>query len=226
MITLDPYILEQNSYHQIPVADRWIFNKLSVAEVMGLKCGPAGTFMTSADDVVIRPIMNLAGFGTGGVFRQKIPPGLRNRGDDFIYPAMYPGHFWVEYYSGPVQYVEYVNDVAVASSVGAETDPGYWAFAETATLLPLPEVFTGISHYMTAEFKGGVLIEVTPRHSPGNARQSTIDAHMLLDPEYDATGIPLGLTDMTRVVVPMPGGPPGWRWEHVEESRRAWEMYP
>ena len=213
MITAEPYLYDRQLYHMLPQEDRWCVNKLALAERLGYVCGPSGT-NTPPGDYIIRPIMNLAGMGTGGVFRHHTP---MNGTNDHIPAAGYPGHFWCEEFKGNHKFVEYINDVAVRGSTGVERGL-LWEFTEDTVLLPLPEVVRGISRYSLAEYKGGKLIEYSTRHIANCASQGTIDDYKTIDPSYAPTGVVLGLTDLRKVPFP----PNGWTWEDVEEGRRPW----
>jgi len=230
MITLPPYILERDAYHLTPVIDRWIFNKLQVAERMGYECGPAGTWFTP-QDVIVRPIMNLAGMGTGGVYPRTLPVGGpdADREGSFIAGKHHPGHCWVEKFTGAWEFATYINDVAIGGCSGApdqsqDGNPNHFIFTELDPgLLPaLPVEFHGLSRYMMAEFRGGNVLEVAPRSYVMNMRQYVIDDYLTIDPSYTVKAGQLGLTDMLKVDI----GNGGYRWSSMEETRRPFVNNP
>ena len=53
-----------DSYVKYPKHRKW-FNKLWLAEMLGYKCGPAGTDIPEDGVYVVRPIYNLGGMGAG-----------------------------------------------------------------------------------------------------------------------------------------------------------------
>lgn len=220
MLMFEPYVFDSQIYSIVPIEDRWVFNKLALSERLGYVCGPSGT-NAPAGDFVIRPIMNLAGMGTGGVFQHSTPLVRGKPVNDFIPAAKYPGHFWCEEFGGDQQFVEYIGDVPVASTVGklgrtimrfTEVDP------DTAPLLPA--ILRNYSHYGLAEFVGGNLIEFSPRHIATCARQSSIDNYRTLDPQYNPQSLKFGFTDMRRV----PFEPDGWTWEEIEATRQPFTL--
>ena len=230
MITLPPYILERDAYHLTPVADRWIFNKLQVAERMGYACGPAGTWFTP-QDVIVRPIMNLSGMGTGGVYSRTLPVGGpdQDRQGSFIAGKHHPGHCWVEKFTGAWVYASYINDVCIGATTASPDlsqggNPNHFIFSEIdpGSLPALPAPFLGISRYMMAEFRGGNLIEVGPRMFDLNMRQVVIDDYLTIDSGYTVKAGQMGLTDLLKVDI----NNNGYRWEHMEETRRPFVNNP
>ena len=97
---------DADSYTLYP-KERWIYNKLLIAESQGLLCGPHG-IEPPRYPVFSKPMMNLKGMGVGSV-------ALHSEQD---YSAHYaPGHMWMEFLSG-----EHVStDVAVRAGV-----PVWW----------------------------------------------------------------------------------------------------
>ena len=89
-----------DSYVKYPKHRKW-FNKLWLAEMLGYKCGPAGTDIPEDGVYVVRPIYNLGGMGAGA----KV---VELKKDD--YTSVPPGYFWCEYfndlhYSGNYRFV-------------------------------------------------------------------------------------------------------------------------
>ena len=53
-----------DAYVKYPNHRKW-FNKLWLSEMLGYKCGPAGTDIPEDGTYVVRPIYNLGGMGAG-----------------------------------------------------------------------------------------------------------------------------------------------------------------
>ena len=225
MITLPPYIFDYDSYHQASVTDRWIFNKLSVAERLGHQCGPIGTRPSAQLDVIVRPQMNIFGEGRGGFYQYDEWPFAA--WDNA--PNANPGYFWCERFTGRHAYTQFIDDVARWCSysepytlavnqrwVGVE-DPG---LTEAPTL---PAALQGVSKHLFVESIGGNILEVSPRLGMSGARQVAIDEYKLIDPSYvPPTDIEFGLVDAK--IMPDVAG--GFRWETIESSRRPFTVDP
>lgn len=220
MITMKPYVFDNQIYKTIPLNKRWVFNKLSLSERLGYVCGPSGT-NAPAGDFIIRPIMNLAGMGTGGVFSHTTPIVHGIPVNDHVPAAGFPGHFWCQKFVGDHQFVEYINDVPQASTIGVlngidllftEVDP--------ATAPLLPGILQGYSRYALGEFIDGKLIEYSPRHISDCARQSSVDDYRTIDSTYDPQFLKFGFTDMRQIPFP----PNGFTWEDIESSRRPFTL--
>ncbi len=217
MITLEPYVHDKDIYRDFPDADKWVFNKLRLSEMLGYKCGPSGT-NTDVGTYIIRPIMNLAGMGTGGIFMHNTPAGPGGGpSNDHIPGADYPGHFWCEAFGGSHVFTEYVNDLPVRGTESLATGDRR-VFNEISILPELPLSLRGISRYSLAEFIGGNLIEYSPRHISSCAHQDSIDDYRTIESSYNPSHIQFGIVDMLRV----PFGKGGWTWLDIEESRRPW----
>lgn len=219
MITLEPYVFDNVIYPNFPDEHRWVFNKLRLSEKMGYDCGPSGT-NTNVGRYIIRPIMNLAGMGTGGIFAHTTPVGPGGGPVNDHIPAVgFPGHFWCEQFVGPHVFCEYVNDVAVRgteSVTGGVSD--ILIFTQITVLPALPVLLQGVSRYAVAEFIDGNLIEYSPRHISTCASQESIDDYRTIDPLYNPTHVKFGFTNMRKV----PFGMDGYTWEEIEVSRQPW----
>ena len=79
-----------DAYVKYPNHRKW-FNKLWLSEMLGYKCGPAGTDIPEDGTYVVRPIYNLGGMGAGAEVVQL-------KKDD--YTTVRPGYFWCEYFDG------------------------------------------------------------------------------------------------------------------------------
>jgi len=217
VIITEPYLNEYQLYHMLPQPDRWIFNKLTIAERMGYTCGPVGTTPENRGRYMVRPMMNISGMGNGGFFlRDTTQPGTRAIEKDMV-PNANPGYFWSEVFTGHHNWTSYINDVPVYGTIGIRSENGM-VFQDdpglTETIL-MPDIFKGISRYMMAEHIDGNLIEISPRHTSGYARQETIDDYRVIDPSYDPF-VEFGLADWK--LIDDPSG--GKRWVEVAGTRR------
>lgn len=224
MITLPPYIYDRDSYLQVPVADRWIFNKLALAEKFGYTCGPIGTHPSVQTDVILRPQMNIFGMGRGGFLEYDTWPFAPW---DHA-PNANPGYFWCEQFTGLHTYTCLVDDVVRYNSHNSAPYTyavnQQWIGVEDPTLANVPTIpasLNGISKYLYVEAIDGNIIEVAPRHSPMGVRQVIVDEYKLIDPSYvipvDAE---FGMFDMK--IMPDIAG--GLRWATVEGSRRPFTI--
>jgi len=219
MITAEPYLNEYQLYHMLPIEDRWIFNKLTVAERMGYVCGPVGTTPDTRGKYIVRPIMSISGMGNGGFFlRDTTQPGTAGIDKDQT-PNANPGYFWVEEFTGHHNWTSYINDVPMYGTVGIRNgnDIKFTDDTNLTESIPLPDIFKGISRYMMLEHIGGNVIEISPRHTSGYARQETVDDYLIIDPNYDPY-IEFGLTDWE--LADDPAG--GKRWVSIETTRKPY----
>jgi hypothetical protein len=97
---------DADSYRMFP-AQRWVYNKLLIAETQGIAHGPHG-IMPDRFPVFSKPIYNLRGMGTGSQIL-RTPEEYQRR--------LQPGHMWMEYLVG-----EHVSsDVALVDG-----QPAWW----------------------------------------------------------------------------------------------------
>ena len=216
MTTLPPYIYDRDSYHALPQADRWIMNKLALAERLGHVCGPIGTRPAVQAEVIVRPQMNIYGEGRGGFYAYDTWPFAAW---DHV-PNANPGYFWCERFAGNHAYTGFVDDVAMHCSYSLPYTLAVnqrWNGIEDLAEAPvLPAVLQGISKYLFVESIGGKIIEVSPRLSMQGARQKYIDAYKLIDPTWiEPNDLGFGLVGMR--MKPEPAG--GFAWKLDESTR-------
>jgi len=228
MIIQPPYAYDTQVYHKLPIKDRWIMNKLALAERIGHSCGPTGT-LPSEGTFCIRPIMNMYGGGRGGFFKANGSDGRNN----------IPGYFWCGWFDGPHIWVQYINDKPVTYSKSfIINDVMTCKKVETnlATVEklapPLPECLRGISRYMMIESLGDKIIEASPRLMASSAFEWIVDDYKQFDPNYspedENSSFRLGQSDMERLPMTwkLPDGRilKGWKWSpEVDNNRRPIE---
>lgn len=77
--------IDDAAAYKLHPAERWVYNKLLVAESQGLVCGPHG-MTPPAFPVFSKPIMNMRGMGTGGRVLRSLADYRRRQE---------PGHMWM-----------------------------------------------------------------------------------------------------------------------------------
>jgi len=158
MIDLPADIEERAAYPLVDRADRWIFNKLRLAERLGYSCGPSGVD-APAGTYCLRPVMNLAGNSMGGtlkVIADGTPESL---------PYL-PGYFWVTWFNGEHRWTDYTDDVPVYECYGTVSGRRLdYDYRTTGFGAPaLPPFLQGLSKHLVVESIGNKIIEVAPRH--------------------------------------------------------------
>lgn len=159
MIDLDKDIEDRAAYPLVEQRERWIFNKLTLAERLGYLCGPSGVD-APAGTYCIRPVMNVAGMGIGGVLKAKTDGRVEGL------PYM-PGYFWCQWFEGEHRWTIYTDDVPLDecygdSSLGDRFD--YEWRTSNFGAPPLPVFLQGISKHLMVETIGDHIIEISPRH--------------------------------------------------------------
>lgn len=161
MIDLPADIEDRAAYPLVAEDERWIFNKLILAEKLGHRCGPAGT-AAPRGVYCVRPVMNCSGMGHGGVLKAKTD-GVT----DLPFQA---GYFWCEWFEGVHGWTDFTNDVATDEAIGT---PGRDRFDYTPHVAgqpfvfdTLPVILQGLSTNLLVEHIDGNIIEVSPRHMP------------------------------------------------------------
>jgi len=208
MNTYHPYKDDRDLWHMMPVEDRWIMNKLNVAVVQGIDAAPVGVRIIKPGAYCIRPIMNTAGRGTGGVTKFN----AINTQQGVTQPDYTPGWFWTPWLDGHHAWTEYINNTPVRQTGGYEVN-GYLRSKEENPDIQLPEVFHNISRYMMAENIDGVIIEVSPRHMATIPSQITIDDYKTINPDY--TGLKLNnVLDLRKI-----GNDTEFYWDPVKVDK-------
>jgi len=161
MMNLDKNIDDRYSYPLCPQEHRWIYNKLSVAEMFGYYCGPSGTPITKPGFYCIRPIMNSAGDGIGGFLKFH----ARQTQTGITQPEYKPGYFWMEWFDGWVGWTDFTNDEPVYEHGGRIfNNELILQLTPPISLTELPEQLRGISKHLVVQHIGGKIIEASPRH--------------------------------------------------------------
>lgn len=158
MIDLDKDIEDRASYPLVEQRERWVYNKLTLAQRLGYLCGPSGVD-APAGVYCIRPTLNLAGNGMGGVLK------ARSDGTPESLPYL-PGYFWCRWFNGEHRWTDYTDDVAIHECYGTEVGRrlDYEYRTDNFGAPALPAFLQGVSKHLLVESIGDKIIEVSPRH--------------------------------------------------------------
>lgn len=144
--------------------DLWVYNKLQIAKLQGLACGPAGVPVPYTGQYIVRPIMNFSGMGIKAEIKTLVDNDCHN---------IEPGMFWCELLQGDHISVDY-NYGAPVQGYRAYRDnnnPLYmfnkWTRIKSFPIIP-PFLWNISNKYSTIniEFIGNKVIEVHLRGSP------------------------------------------------------------
>jgi len=177
MITLPPYISEWEAYVSLPPEDRWIFNKIQLAERLGYVTLPTG-LRYHPGTYCVRPIMNLEGGARGG-FRK-----ITLDKEDFIQGS--PGYCVTPWLSGWRHWHMFVDDVCWYSQRTVQIVGEIEHMEELEPCMQLPHALQGISRYMIVETLGDTIIDVGPRHMTEEAHDEVVKDYQQFDPNYEA----------------------------------------
>lgn len=203
----NPYLDDRDIWPLLPNEDRWIMNKMEVALTQGIEAAPVGVRIKKQGTYCLRHIMNMAGRGIGGVIKFE----AKNTQQGILQPDYRPATFWTPWLDGHHTWTEYIDDVPVRQSGGYEKNGRLDSYEETPSV-QLPEVFHGISRYMTTESIDGVIIEVSPRHMAAMPSAITIRDYRQFVPDYK--GLPL--SDSKDLIKVEDEDGQGFRWKPVD----------
>jgi len=170
MFALPQYEYEAYLYPMVPVEHRWLFNKLQVAERLGLHCGPCGVPIWKEGSYCVRPIMSIRGCGTGGWYR------FDSDGSRYSNPEYRAGWFWMPWYEGRHLWTEYIDDEPFRQA-GGTMDGDILRWERSYDFIELPDALKGLSKYMTVESIGGNIVEAAPKHLADN-KDSLMDMRL------------------------------------------------
>jgi hypothetical protein len=194
MFIAPPYIYDYQVYPAVDIADRWLLNKMHLAEALGYHCGPCGVSPGIPGKYCLRPMNSVRGQGSGGWFEHDLTLVPNNP-----LPVI-PGYFWCEWFDGENRYTHFVNDVAVHSSAmpttgGVMSTRGNTAWGMLDHAVALPAFLQGKSRYMLVESLDDKIIEVGFRLNGMSAYQEVIDDYKTIDAAYDPQDITRGNAD-------------------------------
>lgn len=154
---------DEEAWSKCSLEDLWIFDKLIVAKKSGHVCGPRGINVPKEGNYIVRPIINIGGFG-----EQAKVVYLKDETWD-----LHPGEFWCEIFDGPHLSIDYSKYEPILSVIGTPHPiHKYTRFTKweiTDTIYPLPSFigYTPLRYKnLNCEFIGGKLIEIHLRSNP------------------------------------------------------------
>ena len=145
------------AWQKVDPADSWVFDKMVVAKMSNVPCGPRGVDVPYPAYYCVRPTTNVLGNGAGA----RIQMLYRNT------ESIELGYFWAKKLDGEHISIDYVDGKQVLAVRGTRalnmplTRFDKWE--KVATSIPLPEILHGIAKkysVINCEFIGGTLIEV------------------------------------------------------------------
>jgi hypothetical protein len=226
MLIAPPYLYDYQIYPLVDQADRWLLNKLHLAEALGHSCGPVGLSVPDGR-YCLRPMNSVRGLGAGGFFDVTV-----DTANNQFMPVI-PGYFWCEWFPGANhRFTHFINDVAVHSSLNPVTNgvmrtTGNTAYGVLTHAVPMPAFLQGKSRYMMIESIGTNIIEVAFRLMGINARQELIDDYKTVDPTYDPQDITFGNSDAAELVYTVPDqnglDVVGKKWNAGLDNRRPFD---
>lgn len=225
MFTAPPYIYDYEVYPAVDIADRWLLNKLHLAEALGHWAGPCGVSPGGPGKFCLRPMNSVRGLGAGGWFEHVVT---------LTDPLpVIPGYFWCEWFDGDHLYTQFINDVAVHASRnpvagGVMSTTGSTKWGTLTDAVALPAFLVGKSRYIQVESIEGKIIEVAFRLMGINARQEPIDDYKTIDPAYDPQDITPGNSDAAQVPysLTLEDGSTlnGLTWNEGNDNRRPFDV--
>ncbi len=191
MIDLDPLIQDRESYRQVLGSERWIYNKLTLAERLGYYAAPCGINPRRTGDYIVRPIMNVAGNGIGGVFTVTVTQEDLDADADHMVPYL-PGYFWCEKFTGVHAYTHFVDDAPVDECYGLHNGDEFdyeWR-TDNYAITQLPQWLRLFSKHLLIETIDGNIIEASPRglpyiHGRGTSRMVRVRIDLPWDFDVD-----------------------------------------
>lgn len=100
------FLHDADVWQIIEPEDIWVYNKLQIAKMQGLQCGPAGTRVPCDGLYIVRPIVNFSGMCAGAEVKRLTSSDLSK------VPL---GYFWCELLEGQQISVDYVEGLPVVS---------------------------------------------------------------------------------------------------------------
>jgi hypothetical protein len=143
--------------------DSWVFDKLYVARMAGLLCGPRGAPVPKPGNYIVRPITNLSG---SGLHARKM------YFSDHTFDIQ-PGEFWSEFLEGEHLSIDYQNGFPTLSVRGIRAnneDFTHWQKWEKCEKYQMPPTFVLplLKRYpiVNCEYIDKKLIEIHLRGNP------------------------------------------------------------
>jgi hypothetical protein len=158
---------DEDTWIKYPQYRIW-HNKLWIADQLGYTCGPCGIFVPEDNYYVVRPVINISGYGVNASVK------YITRDEYFTAP---PGYFWCEKFNGPHCSFDYIKKEGKWIQVSCWEGTKYndeelfkfkkWVVADH--VLELPPLFDQLDiPNLNVEAIGGKIIEVHLREGNYN----------------------------------------------------------
>lgn len=151
------YISDVDAWTTHP-EDRWVYNRLQLAERLGYPCGPAGLPFPSSGEWWAKPVINLTGMAKGSHAVSRIED-------------VRPGEFWMPRFVGPQYSVDYVREGTTWRQISAlqmipREDGRPLVWIRVTNTPDLPALFDTLQHtaFLNVEYIGPHAIEAHLRH--------------------------------------------------------------
>lgn len=170
---IDTYgMFDDDVWKVIQPEDIWVYNKLQIARMQNINCGPAGVRVPTDGQYIVRPMINLLGMSVGAEIKHLTRDSLLD---------VPPGYFWCEILEGTQVSVDYNNGNLVGVYQPERyMDSPLYKFSKWTRLNTGPEIPVWlkplVSKYsrINVEYIGDKVIEVHLRNSPDPEVQEII----------------------------------------------------
>jgi hypothetical protein len=175
MIIKDPYEMDWSVFPRVPVEDRWIYDKLRIAEKFDYLAGPVGVYSPEGT-YCVRPIYNISGMAEGG-FKK-----VEHKGGVLYGP---PGYCWTKWTDAPRQWGEFINDdLSRHVELGYIDARGNEYYKRGSGALSLPKQLKDIGRYMLVEMLGDQVIDIHLRLDPTSVNRAAVKDYRTIKPGY------------------------------------------
>lgn len=174
---------DEDTWIKYPQYRIW-HNKLWLADSLGYSCGPCGIFVPQDNYYVVRPVINISGYGINAEIKYITT-------DDYF--SAPPGYFWCELFEGDHCSFDFIRENGrwkqVSCWQGFKNDIELYKFEKWTVSqhqLDLPPLFNGLDvPHLNVEAIGGKIIEVHLREGNYNEEGWTETITVWEDSRYD-----------------------------------------
>jgi hypothetical protein len=174
---------DEDTWLKYPQYRIW-HNKLWLANKLGYKCGPCGIFVPEDNYYVVRPVINISGYG--------INAEIKYIKTDNYFSAP-PGYFWCELFEGDHCSFDFIRENGKWKQVscwqGFNNDNELYKFEKWIVSdhkLTLPPLFNTLNvQHLNVEAIGGKIIEVHLREGNYNEEGWTETITVWEDSSYN-----------------------------------------
>lgn len=175
-----------DAWTKVDLEDCWVFDKMIVAMMSSIPCGPRGVDVPYPAYYCVRPVTNVLGNGAGARI-QMLHKDTK---------CIELGYFWAKKLDGEHISIDYVDGKQTLAVRGTRTLgmplTRFDRWEKVLTRIPLPMMLYDIARkysVINCEFIGGRLIEVHLRPNPDFAEgHSEMIPHWYYEPLKDIAG--------------------------------------